>query len=133
MKDIYLENFAYPCVSYVKMRTGSCCSIEQLLSMPCNRYTATTILEKGDVVVWRHNMDIKITDVMLTIGEHGVITTKARFDRHFGVYEGGGFVSDLTFDNDNHHPRIRLMQMSEHPTPREFIRNVDVAAGRDNR
>ena len=131
MKNMYLEDFAYPCVCYAKRRTESPLPIKDILELSCERYTATTILNIGDIVVWQHNRDIKITDVMLTIMDKCVITTKARFDRHFGVYEGDGMVSDLTFDSDNYHPRIRLMPLSEHPTPRDIIRFKAVAVGEE--
>lgn len=42
--------------------------------------------------------------------------------KHFGVYEGHGLVSDITFDGDTYFPRIRLMPLFEHPEPRTILR-----------
>lgn len=122
MKPVYLEDFAYPCIAYVIRRTGFEGSIEQLMSLTGERYTAWTEIAVGDVLVWERHGGSEITDVTLTIGEHGPITTKLCLGKHFGVYEGHGLVSDVTFDGDTYFPRIRLMPLFEHPEPRTILR-----------
>ena len=133
MKPVYLEDFAYPCVAYVLRRTGSAFSVEQFLTLQGEKYIAPADdLEVGDVVVWEAREGSEVTDATLTIGEHGPISTKLHLGRHFGVYEGDGLVSDTTFGEGTYFPRIRLMPLSEHPTPQKVLRiRHAVAAGEE--
>jgi hypothetical protein len=132
LKSVFLADFAYPCVAYIIQRLGLSHDIEAILLIHGERYNATTTLEIGDVLVWERSDSLTISDATLTIGKHGPVTTKLRLGRHFGVYEGNGLVSDITFDGDTYYPRIRLMPLSEHPVPRIVLRHnmlVDIQGG----
>ncbi|MFV0347709.1 MAG: hypothetical protein ACK5JO_03905 [Halodesulfovibrio sp.] len=122
MKNLFLIEFAYPCVAYVIKRLGLSVDIERILAMRGERYSSTTPLMDGDIVVWERSDGPHVSDATLTFSQRGPITTRLHLGRHFGVYEGEGLVSDLTFDGDTYYPRIRLMLLADHPFPKEVIR-----------
>lgn len=128
MNSVYLANFAYPCVSYVIQRLGLPHDIERILACRGESYSASTKLNAGDIIIWERKDGPHISDATLTIGERGPITTKLRLGIHFGVYEGDGMVSDVTFDGDTYYPRIRLMGLHHHPTPKEILRKETLTA-----
>ena len=122
MESVFLEDFAYPCVAYVIRRLGLEQEIKQLFVATGEEYSSTTNLIPGDIIIWEYSSGITEGNVTLTMGTRGPITTKFFLGRHFGVYEGDGLVSDLTFNKDDYQPHIRLMSLLEHPRPERFLR-----------
>ena len=120
MKNVYLENFAYPCVAYVIERLGLSCSIKELFNIEGSPYSNSVELEVGDIVVWVRSDEF--SEATLTMKECSPVSTKINLNKHFGVYEGNGLVSDITFDSNNFYPRIRLMPLTERQFPQRYIR-----------
>lgn len=121
MNNVFLADFAYPCVAYVIRRLGIEIDTEDLLMCHGEKYTPATVFDVGDIIIWERSDGPNVSDATLTIGEFGPVTTKLYLGRHFGVYEGHGLVSDTTFDGDTYSPRIRLMRLSDRSAPKEFL------------
>ena len=59
-------------------------------------------------------------DVMLKVKNNRVLTQRIEGGRHFGVYEGDGIMSDLTYSGDV--PAIRFQEMKSYNTPNRVLR-----------
>lgn len=127
MKDVCLLDFAYPCVAYVIRRLGIDATVDRVMSLTTEPYAPSVDLNVGDVVIWDYKHDTKVTDAVITMGKYGPITTRLAFTAHFGVYEGNGLVSDITYDDCSHFPCIRLMPLHGRGMPQRVLRRVTLA------
>ena len=122
MHKVHLEEFMYPCAHYALQRTGMPGSISELLSTFGSEYNEATV-RPGDIVMWENEPTHE--EVATTILDSGlVITSQATKDRHYGVYEGGGYVSDLAFDKHSDIPKIRVRELSELREPSRVITRI---------
>lgn len=124
LKSCWLPEFVYPCATYVVKRLGIDMSPIDLYDFPGEKFEeGVTVLHPGDVLIWDWRKDSPATDVVLGMSEKGPITSKQKYGRHFGVYEGNDIVSDITFYGDSTTPFIRQMFLDDKKTnPVEFIR-----------
>ena len=123
MHKVHLEEFMYPCAHYALQRTGMQGSISELLSTFGSEYSEATV-QHGDIVMWENEPTHE--EVSTTILANGrVITSQATKDRHYGVYEGGGYVSDLAFDTHSDIPKIRVRELSELREPSRVITRIN--------
>lgn len=123
MKDVYLSEFSYPCIAYVKARLGLDINIEEILHAKREIYSPKIELCTGDVLVWQRHSGKGMTYDFLAVRGNCVFAKKTITGVHFGVYEGQGIVSDLSCIGDKWNPIIRMMELNEHPYPVEIIRN----------
>ena len=123
-KECYLAEFLYPCVTYVIRRLGLSISPEELYFMEGEDYTeGSTDLTVGDILVYISDDNDRWCDVILKFTDRGPVTTRQHQGKHFCVYEGKGFISDLTFYRDNDTPFLRQMPLSERKKlPKKVIR-----------
>lgn len=121
LEEVYLEEFMYPCVLYAKRRVGILMSLQDIYSLEGLPYENTNQLSVGDIVVWER-FEEEDTDMTLSMGGRGPITTKVALGRHFAVYEGDGMVSDICFDAEHYFPRIRLTLLEERKRPKNIIK-----------
>ena len=122
MHKVHLDEFVYPCAHYALQRSGLSGSIAELMSAFGEEFFENT-LRAGDIVVWdcAHHTE----EVAVTILECGrVVTSQVRKAVHYGVYEGGGLVSDLTFVEGSAIPKIRVRVLSELKQPDRVITRV---------
>lgn len=120
MNTVDMTDFVYPCATYALRRTGSSKTIGQLLREPGMRY-APSKLEVGDIVCWKRTTDIETFDSVYLMAEHGPVTTKVVFDKHFAVYEGDGIISDTTYYNATA-PCIRQRKLNDVTEPDYIIK-----------
>ena len=122
MHKVHLEEFMYPCAHYALQRTGMPGSISELLSTFGSEYNEATV-QHGDILMWEQ--EPKYEEVATTILANGrVITSQATKDRHYGVYEANGYVSDLSFDKHSAIPKIRVRMLSELREPSRVITRI---------
>lgn len=120
MKDVYLEEFAYPCARYAVLRTGCKYSVRYIMETALlEKYTTISCLKIGDIVVWEKDKGEE--NANLTICDKSIITTRLFYGRHIGVYEGKGLVSDLVFIHETYYPTIRLKKMCDYPNPVGYL------------
>ena len=97
-------------------------SISELLSTFGSEYNEATV-QHGDILMWES--EPKYEEVATTILDSGrVITSQATKDRHYGVYEANGYVSDLSFDKHSAIPKIRVRMLSELREPSRVITRI---------
>ena len=122
MHKVHLEEFMYPCAHYALQRTGMPGSISELLSTFGAEYSEATV-QRGDILMWESAPTHE--EVATTILDNGrVITSQVTKDRHYGVYEAGGYVSDLAFDKGSAIPKIRVRVLSELREPNRVITRI---------
>jgi len=126
LKEVMLEEFGYPCVSYAIRRAGLSCSIDDIREKKGSPYSGSSDLDIGDILVWKSSSDSGQSDAVLSMTDRGPVTTRIQMGVHYGVYEGDDFASDTCFDSENYFPRIRLMKISDGAPPKEVIKTTDM-------
>lgn len=116
LKDVHLEEFIWPCLTYVMRRTGFKGTIKQFLELP--RYDIPEDIPIGAVLWW--NNTEKEKNWQVTIENNVVLETYTYNRGHFIVYEGNGLVSDLGF-KENEIPYIRFRKLKELTPPDKMI------------
>lgn len=121
MKDVTLEEFIYPCVYYCIKRTGANMVPTEVLALPRNKFDQWDKRREGDIIIWHSFSKNSWKEMTVSLRSSlGVITTRFKDSFHFGVYEGGGFVSDLTTVKNV--PTLRITPVEDWILPKEFIR-----------
>ena len=109
MKPVDLMGvFAYPCAWYAIQRAGLQVSPQDLMEKDATPFNQVASLKVGDILI--HQTDsypFKSTGGM-EIGKRGVVSRKVIHGRHFAVYEGNGYVSDVTHSDDKYYPHNPL-------------------------
>lgn len=132
LKDVFLSDFLYPCATYVVKRLGLSMSPISLYAFPAEKLKEDELsnLQIGDVVIWDWRKNEPPSEVVLSISNKGPVTSKQYRGRHYGVYEGNGIVSDITFYGDSTTPCIRQMYLHDKKTdPVEVIRYTTLKDG----
>ena len=109
--DVDMTDVAYVCATYCMRRVGYKGTIHQFLSIVPDKYTTDILL--GDILVW--NVDAEGEVPALEISQSTIISSFAKFDRHYGVFEGSELelVSDVRLMGDMLIPNIRLRRLSD--------------------
>ena len=110
MKAVDLTDITYPCATYALRRVGSHWPVERLINFPPEPFFELNV---GDVLVW-DVLDSPKEMSAYVIDEHGrPISRVVAYNRHFGVFEGDGVVSDVKFIGELVIPNIRVRRLSE--------------------
>jgi len=117
-----LTQFFFPCVTYVLQRAGVDQTPEEFIGGVGWVLSSFNVkdVKVGDIVCWAN--DQRLTEVTLEIVNGVPISERVAINNHYGVYEGGGRVSDLTIDGDSYAPRIRVMSVERSRTPDFIVR-----------
>lgn len=118
MFDTYMQDYAYPCITYVIRRLGIIgYSAEAIARIPGMRYDSGKSLAKGDILVWKS--DSKETSLHpLTVAGNKIVSVPIITNVRFAVYEGEDIVSDCVIVS-GYIPTIRMYKLSsckEDPT-----------------
>lgn len=110
MKAVDLTDITYPCATYALRRVGSHWPVERLINFPPEPFFELNV---GDVLVW-DRLDSPKEMSAYVIDERGrPISRVVAYNRHFGVFEGDGVVSDVKFIGEPAIPNIRMRRLSE--------------------
>lgn len=126
LHDVSCVDYMYPCATYAKRRLNLDISAEDLMEMSGTPYDKeTSTLEVGDIIVWvRKNTNTAFSDIHpLTIENNICLSSKVYENKHLGVYEGDGLVSDFTCLPT---PRLRFMKLSKRFTPTAIIKRTSI-------
>lgn len=117
LHDVCLYELSRTCLMYATARTGlgRDCTAEKLeqtttiLPIPEN----LTEIPVGAIVFWENTEGEK--SWRLTLKNHTVIETYTYNRGHYAIYEGGGLISDLSWQDDS--PYIRFRKLAELSRP----------------
>ncbi len=108
-----MNDFAYPCVTYVSRKTGV--KIDDILTKELWKRVPfdMNVAKKGDIVIWVK--DKQHFPSCLSMRGTSIFTTWLDYSLHYGYYEGEGMVSHFT--DDNGIPmNIRLLNLHDEST-----------------
>ena len=118
LNDVDISDFYSFCGLYAIRRTGNRFTLGQLLKEEGTRFTSINDLKIGDILVWEtHNSYVLKNNVLFTVSVNN--------SKHFGVYEGNGIVSDLSFQSDfdhNQRPVLRMRELEKLTPPDRIIK-----------
>ena len=106
-----MTDVAFVCATYCMRRIGYMGTIHEFLLIEPEKYTTTTDVLIGDILVW--NIDNAEGEVpALEICKATIISSFTKFNKHYGVFEGNGLVSDIRLMGDMLIPNIRFRRLS---------------------
>ena len=127
LPNVDIFKFYNLCAVYVLERSGSRRSLEDLLSTYGRPFLIWDDIDVGDILVWNVKEQI-YKDYATQIVGSSIITPTLRINKHFGVMENNGFVSDLAFTKDefgNQHPFIRMRSCIYLRDPDYVVKRID--------
>ena len=107
-----MTDVAFVCATYCMRRIGYMGTIHEFLLIEPEKYTTTTDVLIGDILVWNTN-DSRGEVPALEICKGTIISSFIKFDRHYGIFEGNGLVSDVRLMGDMMIPNIRFRRLSD--------------------
>lgn len=130
LHEVDMVEMLYPSLGYVVKRLMLKMPIGKIVRMEGVPYTSDLDLHVGDILLWIKDLVAPRYQlhqepdwgyVNLHINRFGVVSTYANYHigRRYGVYEGDGYTSILTYRNKI--PYIQMLAMAEKPAPRVVI------------
>lgn len=122
LADVDITDYAYPCIAYALRRTG-CGDARPVYPLPdaFERFAySEESLRVGDIVAWEKEK--QESDCTLVMRDGIPVTAKVHVGIHFGVYEGKGLVSDISYCGDSIIPYLRVRDISTVKDPRWIYR-----------
>jgi len=115
--DVDFTDHAFPCIQYALRRIGLH-EIKAFYPLPDNFIKNAfnkDDLRIGDIVVWERSSST--VDFTLTMCNNIPITSELTFGVHAAVYEGNGFISDISFSGESVFPYIRIRLLKDISKP----------------
>lgn len=111
LNDVDISDFYCFCGLYAVWRTGVKFTLGELLKEEGTQFTSINDLKIGDILVWECNGP-RVT-YPSKIKNNVLLTVSVNNNKHYGVYEGNGVVSDLSFLSDFDHNQWPILRMRE--------------------
>lgn len=118
--DVDITDLYWDCAEYALRRTGSLLTLDTLLYSEGNKLRSWGELQVGDILCW-FVPEVAHYHLPLQIKDRTLIAPSMSVARHFGVYEGDCYVSDLTFVKDC--PILRMREFSSLHLPNRYFRS----------
>lgn len=123
LNDVDISDFYSFCGLYAVWRTRNRFTLGQLLKEEGTQFISINDLKIGDILVWEtHDSYVSYPS---KIKNNVLLTVSVNNSKHFGVYEGDGIVSDLSFQSDFDHnqwPILRMRELEKLTLPDRIIR-----------
>lgn len=120
MKYVDLIQLAYPCAVYVLARLDVDAHVNDLMNCSYIQYDSIDDINRGDILVWEYH-DRMYEDTVLAIDVCGPVNKEILRNKHFALYEGNGFISDIVVWQTSDIPHIRMRKLDECTIPTGFI------------
>lgn len=130
MNTVDITDFVCGCATYALRRTGSRLSLDMLRFGYGKKFNDWAELGEGDIVCWETEDPSAINELPVVIEGDRLLNHRILINRHFAVFESGGFVSDLTYFTDrvgNMWPCLRMRKIKNLSDP-DFYFSFSAAA-----
>lgn len=110
LHDVDISDLNWPCAVYCMRRVGYKGTVREFLGEHIADYEEGKI-ERGSVLVW--DITTWSDSPSWRMGNGAPISRHECVDRHYAVYEGDGFCSDVYFPPSSWHCSVRLYELRE--------------------